>query len=247
MSGTRDENIYMARIAEQARRYEDMVEYMKRVATMGAELSTAERNLFSVAYKSSVGMRRAALRAVIHMEKKQKEAKGADAVAHITKYRQKIEDELSVRCKDVIRLISEQFLATSTGEALVFWLKMQGDYHRYLAEFATSGAESAGEANNAYEKASEVANRDLPANDPIRLGLALNFSVFHYEVLGVPAKACQLAKSAHDLGAAEPCGNADSQQLLNQLSENLILWSTDQANAEGGKQLVLDGTAVEEL
>jgi len=247
MSGTRDENIYMARVADQAKRYEDMVEYMKRVATMGAELNVAERNLFSVAYKSCVGSRRAAWRAVNHMEQKQKEVKGAEAVAHITKYRRRIEEELTVRCNDVIRLISDHFLPSSTGEVLVFWLKMQGDYYRYLAEFATNPAERAEEANKTYEKASEVANRDLPANNPIRLGLALNFSVFYYEVFGAPAKACQLASSAHDLAAAAPCDNADSQQLLNQLSENLILWSADQTNADGGKPMEQDGTAVEEL
>eukprot|EP00927_Polykrikos_kofoidii_P058584 TRINITY_DN5318_c1_g2_i1.p1 TRINITY_DN5318_c1_g2~~TRINITY_DN5318_c1_g2_i1.p1 ORF type:complete len:248 (-),score=46.28 TRINITY_DN5318_c1_g2_i1:96-839(-) len=247
MSGTRDENIYMARIAEQAKRYEDMVEYMKRVATMGTELSVAERNLFAVAYKSSVGTRRAAWRTVFHMEQKQKELKGAEAIAHITKYRQTIEDELTVRCDDVIRLISEKFLSGSTGEVLVFWLKMQGDYHRYLAAFPATAAQRAEEANKAYEKASEVANRELSASNPIRLGLALNYSVFYYEVFNVPDKACQLAKSAFDLAATEPCDNADSQQLLNQLSENLILWKTDQTNAEGGKPMEQDGTAVEDF
>jgi len=33
---------------------------------------------------------------------------------------------------------------------------------------------------------------------PIRLGLALNFSVFYYEILNSPDKACQLAKQVYD-------------------------------------------------
>ena len=58
-----DENIYMAKLAEQAERYEEMVEYMKKVAAASVDdLSLEERNLLSVAYKNVVGARRASLR-----------------------------------------------------------------------------------------------------------------------------------------------------------------------------------------
>ena len=61
---SREELIYMSRIAEQTERFEDMVEYMKKVVTLGQELSLEERNLLSVAYKNSVGSRRTAWRAL---------------------------------------------------------------------------------------------------------------------------------------------------------------------------------------
>jgi len=38
---------------------------------------------------------------------------------------------------------------------------------------------------------------------PIRLGLALNFSVFYYEILNAPDRACHLAKQAFDDAIAE--------------------------------------------
>ncbi len=55
-----------------------------------------------------------------------------------------------------------------------------GDYHRYLAEFATGDKrkDSADKSLEAYKAASDVAVNDLPPTHPIRLGLALNFSVF---------------------------------------------------------------------
>ena len=73
---------------------------------------------------------------------------------------------------------------------------MQGDYHRYLAEFQTADTrkESAAKALEAYASASTIANSDLPPTHPIRLGLALNFSVFYYEILNSPDRACHLAK-----------------------------------------------------
>merc|ERR1712107_718589 len=68
------------------------------------------------------------------------------------------------------------------------YYKMKGDYYRYLAEFATGDAKSkaAEDARVAYAEATKVAEKDLVVTHPIRLGLALNFSVFQYEVLQNP-------------------------------------------------------------
>lgn len=76
----------------------------------------------------------------------------------------------------------------------------KGDYHRYLAEFAVGDRrkESADKSLEAYKAATEVAQTELPPTHPIRLGLALNFSVFYYEILNAPDQACHLAKQAFD-------------------------------------------------
>jgi 14-3-3 protein epsilon len=76
----------------------------------------------------------------------------------------------------------------------------KGDYHRYLAEFALGEKrkQSADKSLDAYKNATEVAQTDLAPTHPIRLGLALNFSVFYYEILNSPDQACHLAKQAFD-------------------------------------------------
>jgi len=76
----------------------------------------------------------------------------------------------------------------------------KGDYHRYLAEFAMADQRknSADKSLEAYQSATEIAATELAPTHPIRLGLALNFSVFYYEILNSPDKACQMAKTSFD-------------------------------------------------
>ena len=110
----------------------------------------------------------------------------------------------------------------------------QGDYYRYLAEFAT-GQERKDVAENslvAYKSASDVALTELAPTHPIRLGLALNFSVFYYEILNSPDRACQLAKAAFDEAIAEldtlsEESYRDSTLIMQLLRDNLTLWTSD--------------------
>ena len=83
------------------------------------------------------------------------------------------------------------------AESAVFYLKMAGDYYRYLAE-SVGGDESGKQAAEYYSKAYEQAKSALSATHPIRLGLALNYSVCYYEILKQPKEACTLAKTAFD-------------------------------------------------
>lgn len=245
----------MARLAEQAERYEDMVEYMKRVASMGTELTLDERNLLSVGYKNSVGARRQAWRAVNSLE--QREAgRGPEVVELIRGYRKRVEAELNGKCMDVLQVLETELVPkASNDEAKVFYMKMKGDYHRYLAEFSTGEQHSkcAQDAHDAYEDASRIADTSLPATHPIRLGLALNFSVFYYEVFASPEKACKLAKSAFDdamkvMGEISEEDNKDSAQILQLLRDNLSLWTSDMtATQDGGKPPEQDGTVMEDL
>jgi len=107
---------------------------------------------------------------------------------------------------------------------------------------------SSGEALEAYENASTIAAQSLAPTHPIRLGLALNFSVFFYEILNSPDRACNLAKSAFDDAIAEldtlsEESYKDSTLIMQLLRDNLTLWTSEQGDApdEG------DATAVEDL
>ncbi|URE45958.1 hypothetical protein MUK42_25218 [Musa troglodytarum] len=190
MASAREANVYMAKLAEQAERYEEMVEFMEKVAgaaAAGEELTVEERNLLSVAYKNVIGARRASWRI------------------------------LSSICAGILRLLEDRLIpAAAAADSKVFYLKMKGDYHRYLAEFRT-GSERKDAAENtltAYKAAQDISLAELAPTHPIRLGLALNFSVFYYEILNSPDRACSLAKQDDGTDEIKEASKLDDEVIL---------------------------------
>jgi len=239
---TRDDNIYMARLAEQAERYDEMADAMKRVAQLPDELSVEERNLLSVAYKNVVGSRRASLRIISSIEQKEESRGKDDHLKKAREYRKKVEKELTEICNDILTVLDSHLIAQSTAaESKVFYFKMKGDYHRYLAESTTGEPRQASsdKALEAYKAASEAA-QDLPATNPIRLGLALNFSVFYYEIMNSPDNAIQLAKRAFDeaiekLETLNDDSYKDSTLIMQLLRDNITLWTSSNEDDEPKK------------
>ncbi|MCO5577179.1 hypothetical protein L7F22_032546 [Adiantum nelumboides] len=234
---SREESAYMAKLAEQAERYDEMVEYMERLAkgSSGEELTVEERNLLSVAYKNVIGARRASWRIVSSIEQKEESKANDEHVALIRDYRAKVEGELSNICHNILSLLDSHLIPSAASpESKVFYSKMKGDYYRYLAEFKT-GAERKEAAENtllAYKAAQDIATGNLAPTHPIRLGLALNFSVFYYEILNSPERACNMAKQAFDEAIAEldTLGEEsykDSTLIMQLLRDNLTLWTSD--------------------
>jgi len=242
----REVHVYKAKLSEQAERYDEMVEAMKLVAQLDVELTVEERNLLSVAYKNVIGARRASWRIVSSIEQKEENKSADDKVQMIKNYRNAIEKELRDVCQDILDIIDSHLVPSATsGESKVFYYKMKGDYHRYLAEFATGDDRKAAAENSlvAYKAASDIAMTELPPTHPIRLGLALNFSVFYYEILNSPDRACRLAKAAFDDAIAEldtlsEESYKDSTLIMQLLRDNLTLWTSDMQaeGAEGEKQ-----------
>merc|ERR1712050_829919 len=155
-------------------------------------------------------------------------------------YRQKVEAELEKICNGILMLLDRSLISqASNGESKVFYQKMKADYYRYLAEFRDGDAKAtaAENARKAYSEAQAVAEKDLAVTHPIRLGLALNFSVFQYEVLSNPEEACKMARTAFedaiaDLDNVVEDSYKDSTLIMQLLRDNLTLWTSDQ---EGGE------------
>ena len=132
-----------------------MKKYMKWVVVAKERLTTEERNLLSVAYKNVVGARRASWRVLHSIEQKETERQST-----VKSYRQAVETELSQICSEILKLIDATLITNSSGpEESVFYYKMKGDYHRYMAEYMSGKQqeEVTEEARQAYTDAMESA------------------------------------------------------------------------------------------
>ncbi|GKB55883.1 14-3-3-like protein A [Tanacetum coccineum] len=134
---SREDNVYLAKLAEQAERYEEMVEFMEK----------------------------AGLQEIISSIEQKEESRGnEDHVTVIKEYRSKIETELSKICDGILGLLDSHLVpSASAAESKVFYLKMKGDYYRYLAEFKTGAErkEAAEKTLLAYKSAQDEAGDEI--------------------------------------------------------------------------------------
>lgn len=238
---TNETLIIKAKWAESAERYEDMAEFMKLVTESSKELTQEVRNLLSVAYKNVVGARRSSWRVLSSLESKVKD--DANRAGLAKDYKKKVEDELTKLCTAVLELLGDYLIPNATdNESKVFYMKMKGDYYRYLAEVAEGAKRDTivEQSRKSYQDASEIA-KDLDPTHPVRLGLALNYSVFYYEIQGSPDKACNLAKDSFDSAVAEldnldQDSYKDSTLIMQLLRDNLTLWMSEQEGEDEDKE-----------
>ncbi len=226
-----EEKIFMARVAEQAERFDDMVEFLRPLLRdKGGDFSVEERNLLSVGFKNLIGGKRTAIRTISAIEQNPKYSKFGGALGN---YKKKIEGELQKNCQDIIDMIKGDGMKTQDPEGRAFFLKMIGDYYRYMAESAAGDVlTKAREGALQHYREAETAGKDLHACNPIKLGLALNFSVFHYEVMQDNKQACQLAETAlqeamNKIDDVDEETFRDAKSIIELLKENLTLWKEE--------------------
>merc|ERR1719480_262732 len=231
MTSNAEENIFLARVAEQAERFDDMVDFLSKVLDeKHGSVNSDERNLLSVAFKNLISSKRAACRTIAAIEQNPKYSKYSSALSD---YKSGIENKLTADCQFIIKLINDKVLAKECqGESKAFFVKMVGDYYRYIAENA-KGSLMEEVKQNALKSYNEANTITLPPCNPIKLGLALNFSVFHYEVMKNHKAACELADQAlqdalEKIDDLQEDDFRDAKSIIELLKENLTLWKEEE-------------------
>jgi hypothetical protein len=238
---SKDDCVTMARISEAADRFEDMIKWMYlRVKKFDDAMTADERNLMSVAYKNVIGQRRTAWRQFQYdLDQSPPENKPA-----IQEYINQVSEEILEISQNVLALLEDTLIHKGEqSEEQVFFLKMAGDYYRYLTESHPKD-EYKEKCKDFYTEAFAIAKDQLQATHPIRLGLALNFSVCYYEILKQPDMACELAKTAFDdaiskLDYLEETDYRDATLIMQLLRDNLTLWTSANEKESGDDDLAV--------
>jgi hypothetical protein len=245
--------VHLARMAEGAERYDDMARLMKDLVMWthanSCDLTVEERNLLSVAYKNVIGGRRSSWRCIAEPN----DDPDPKFNSFVDQFRAKVAEEIEEICAEVLDLL-ENYLVKhaarngAVGEAKVFYIKMLGDYYRYRAESAPPSKGHDQKAAAFYGEAFTLAQEELLPTHPIRLGLALNYSVCFYEILKKPQEACDLARAAFDdaiakLDSLPESDYKDSTLIMQLLRDNLTLWMSDPGLGENDDLEVTDMAA----
>jgi len=207
---TTEKDEYLARLAQQCGRYEDMTNYSEELMNIkGSNITAEERNLLSFAYKQSVDSLRTAMRAIRSYELREKRKDNSPFLAYIQEYGKKVQNELFQLCQHVISFLDNILQKVTDAESRVFFLKMKGDYNRYVADNSVSTVrdQAVSNAQEAYRSASGI---ELSALNPVRLNLALSIATFEYEVLNDVEKAIQTVQEA--LEAVDNQGGVDESE-----------------------------------
>lgn len=230
----REDLMFLANTCKQSGLYTRMSEYMTQIIKGGFELSSVERHLFSIAFKHNIGSLRSSWATLEEYRNSISQDNSSRSFVESTLLG--IEDRIREVAGCVLTLLEQNIFPLCSGdEAKVYYLKLQGDYQRYIAEISGGSLHEvwASKAYNSYKTSADIALTKLPPTHCTRLGLMMNFSVFYYDVYGSPERACLLTKTAYDDaivgGIADTKSdreeNHDSLEILRLMKSNLKIWT----------------------
>jgi tetratricopeptide (TPR) repeat protein len=224
----------LAQVAEEAERYEDASKYIEDlIKKKKDDLTKEEKNIFYNSNKYIINSKRCSLRSTHLIEEKEKKH-SSQYIPIVTNFKNILESEIIDVCKNIINLINNYLLKkTITDESKIFYLKMKGDYCRYLCEIVNSNENQnyIDESEKSYKEANDLA-QNLPWTNSVRLGLSLNYSVFYYEIkknvnqaIKIGKEAIKGAKKQNDKIKEDE--DKDALQTLQTLKENILIWEKE--------------------
>ena len=203
---------------------------------MNPKLNMEERNILSAGYKNIISNKRFSWRYLQNLINKEQKDGHLVAAQYVEEIKVRVEEEIKSICKDINILLDTHLIPNEESvEYKVFYLKMKGDYFRYLCEFLKEedfqSCSKMAERN--YKDGFDLSQKNLPISNTTRLGIALNYSVFLFETINNKEEACLIAKSSLDEGLLvlddlEKNKQKDTILIIQLLMENLMLWNAEE-------------------
>ena len=227
---TREEYVFLSRLNEKAEKYSEMFKYINKYVELDPKLSKEERNILCSGYKYIISDKRNSLRILNNIEKR-----NTYQLAYIKEIRENIEKELYQILLDIEKMLDKYLIPNAIDiENKVFYLKLKADFMRYKCEvsYGKELDDIISKTEKIYKEANDIANKELMISNSTRLGLALNYSVFFYDIKKMKEEAINIAKNAFDdamkiLDNLEISKAKDTLLIIQMLKENLIFWCNE--------------------
>ena len=227
---TREECVFLSRLNEKAEKYSEMFKYINKYVELEPKLSKEERNILCSGYKYIISDKRNSLRILNNIEKR-----NTYQLAYIKEIRENIEKELYQILLDIEKMLDKYLIPNAIDiENKVFYLKLKADFMRYKCEISYGKEldDIISKTEKIYKEANDIANKELMISNSTRLGLALNYSVFFYDIKKMKEEAINIAKNAFDdamkiLDNLEISKAKDTLLIIQMLKENLIFWCNE--------------------
>ena len=227
---TREECVFLSRLNEKVEKYSEMFKYINKYVELDPKLSKEERNILCSGYKYIISDKRNSLRILNNIEKR-----NTYQLAYIKEIRENIEKELYQILAEIEKMLDKYLIPNAIDiENKVFYLKLKADFMRYKCEvsYGKELDDIISKTEKIYKEANDIANKELMISNSTRLGLALNYSVFFYDIKKMKEEAINIAKNAFDdamkiLDNLEISKAKDTLLIIQMLKENLIFWCNE--------------------
>lgn len=232
-----EELLFLANVQYDTERFPEAIKLMNKLIEQKQALNKDERSVYGIIIKGAIDPIRSTLRALnnaLTIERQDNHPEHCDMIESI---KTKALHELNSICKEALETVESKLYPNAEDvRAKVFFSKQKGDLFRYISEFPTSEEERATsleEAEKAYNEGVQTASESLRYEDPIRLGIILNFAVFKYEHQGNVESAIELLQDVIDkvdIELKELSENSKNEagSVINLMNTNLENWSNSQ-------------------
>ena len=226
--------LFLIKLFGTTENYADMLKAMNKYIEFNPKLLNEEKKLLCDAYKNVVSDKRNSLNILSNLSLKE-ESKQTNKDHEILIIKEKIQSELKTIFQDNHSILDRYLIPNAQdSESQILYMKLKADYYRYHCEFA-EGEEFEEASNNArkmYKEAIDLAEKELPFYNVIRLGLILNYSVFEYDIMDNKNEAYEIALKTYNesmkiLDDVEKKRASENLLLIQLMKENINLWSNE--------------------
>ena len=226
--------LFLIKLFRTTENYNDMILAMNKYIELNPKLSKEERKLLCDAYKNIISDKRNSLHILSSLSQKE-DSKQPNKVKEISIIKEKIISELTTIFQEVHSIIDKYLLPNAQdNESKILYMKLKADYYRYHCEFAEGDEfeEISNKTRNLYKEALDLAEKDLPLYNEIRLGLVLNYSVFEYDIMDNKNDAFDMASKIYGdimkiLDDVEKKRASENLLLVQMIKENINNWSNE--------------------